>query len=128
MKTARLLLLLSCLTCSPQLHSQAVDPGPRGGNIDAGETVAGLSVDQMRFFTDAVKRFKSPDTDKSGLGPTYNGNNCGTCHSQPANGGSSPSTTAFPFVGPNPQVALATLDGAKNYIPFFVTADGPVRE
>ena len=29
---------------------------------------------------------------------------------------------------PNPQVALASLDGARNAIPAFITADGPVRE
>jgi CxxC motif-containing protein (DUF1111 family) len=28
----------------------------------------------------------------------------------------------------NPQVAVATLDGAKNTVPSFVTANGPVRE
>jgi len=35
---------------------------------------------------------------------------------------------AFPFIGPNPQVAAATDAGAKNTIPTFITADGPVRE
>ena len=130
MNIARRMFLLSCLafTLCTQLHSQAVDPGPRNGSVDAGKPIAGLNVDQMRFFTDAVNRFTRPDTDKSGLGPTYNGNNCGICHSQPANGGSSPSATAYPFVGPNPQVALATLEGATNTLPFFVTPDGPVRE
>ena len=39
-----------------------------------------------------------------------------------------PSTAAFPFVGPNPEVAVATLRGASNKVPFFVTADGPIRE
>jgi hypothetical protein len=29
---------------------------------------------------------------------------------------------------PNPQVALATLDGATNVVPAFITPDGPVRE
>ena len=29
---------------------------------------------------------------------------------------------------PNPQVLLATLDGATNTVPSFITADGPVRE
>jgi hypothetical protein len=29
---------------------------------------------------------------------------------------------------PNPQVALATLDGATNSVPSFITANGPVRE
>jgi hypothetical protein len=29
---------------------------------------------------------------------------------------------------PNPQVALANLDGATNTAPSFITPDGPVRE
>jgi CxxC motif-containing protein (DUF1111 family) len=43
-------------------------------------------------------------------------------------GGTSPSATRFPFVGPNPQVAVAKLSGALNQVPYFVQADGPVRE
>jgi hypothetical protein len=42
------------------------------------------------------------------------------CHAQPAPGGTSPAV--------NPQVALATLDGATNKVPSFITANGPVRE
>ncbi|HWM69959.1 MAG TPA: di-heme oxidoredictase family protein, partial [Steroidobacteraceae bacterium] len=50
------------------------------------------------------------------------------CHSQPATGGTSPSVNAFPFVGPNPQVALANENGAANKLPFFVKPNGPIRE
>jgi CxxC motif-containing protein (DUF1111 family) len=39
---------------------------------------------------------------------------------QPSLGGSSPTT--------NPQVAVATAQGAKNVLPPFITANGPVRE
>jgi len=56
----------------------------------------------------------------SGLGPGFNQNSCAGCHAQPAVGGSSPPA--------NPQIALATLDGAKNTVPSFITAGGPVRE
>jgi CxxC motif-containing protein (DUF1111 family) len=109
-------------------QTSAVDPGPRGAPIGAGAPIANLSVDQMRFFTNAMARFIAPEGVANGLGPTFNANSCGVCHSQPAIGGSSPSTTAFPFVGPNPQVALANLDQATNVVPSFVTTDGPVRE
>src|SRR5882762_404831 len=34
----------------------------------------------------------------------------------------------IPEGGPNPQVALATANGGKNNVPFFVKPDGPVRE
>jgi CxxC motif-containing protein (DUF1111 family) len=54
------------------------------------------------------------------LGPRFNLNSCAGCHAQPAVGGTSPAI--------NPQVAVATLDGANNKVPFFVTLNGPVRE
>src|ERR1700686_410364 len=105
-----------------------VDPGPRGAPVGAGGPIANLSPDQLRFFNDAAVRFVHSEGVANGLGPTFNGDSCGACHSQPAIGGTSPSTTAFPKVGANPQVALATANGGKNTPPFFVTADGPIRE
>lgn len=56
----------------------------------------------------------------TGLGPAFNGNSCVMCHSQPSVGGSSPAV--------NPQVAVATLDGATNTVPSFVTKSGPIQE
>jgi len=130
--------------------SGATDPGPRVGTngtscvingvtiVGTGCPVAGISADEFRFFQNASARFTSPEGVANGLGPTFNGNACGMCHSQPANGGTSPSTTAFPFVSTplsptvtttgNPQVALATLNSATNTVPPFVTANGPIRE
>jgi CxxC motif-containing protein (DUF1111 family) len=131
MKTA--VLLCAVMLCGIFAQAQS-DPGPRGGTVGAGNPIAGLSADQLRFFTNAVNQFtevqnvQDPSPGNGGLGPTFNSNSCGSCHSQPAIGGTSPSTSAFPFVGPNPQVAVANLMGATNVIPFFVTADGPVRE
>jgi CxxC motif-containing protein (DUF1111 family) len=116
------------------LYGQAVDPGPRGGSIGAGAPIANLTPDQMRFFQTALGQFTEVEDvtltspGNGGLGPTYNSNSCGSCHSQPAIGGTSPSTSAYPFVGPNPQVAVANHLSATNKVPFFVTADGPVRE
>jgi hypothetical protein len=31
-------------------------------------------------------------------------------------------------IGANPQIAAATANGARNRVPFFIAADGPVRE
>ena len=107
---------------------QPKDPGPRGAPIGAGQPVAGLTADQLAFFNDGAARFSSPDTVPTGLGPLFNATFCAQCHSQPAVGGSSPSAAAFPFIGPNPQVADAMADGATNTLPPFITADGPVRE
>jgi hypothetical protein len=55
-----------------------------------------------------------------GLGPVFNLNSCGGCHAFPTTGCSSPPT--------NPHIAVATLLGAKNTIPSFMTANNPVRE
>lgn len=114
----------------------AHDPGPRGAPVGAGGAVQGLTPTQKSFFEDGLSRFLEIDSvggtlsgeTGRGLGPGFNSNQCASCHSQPATGGSSPSRYAFPFIGPNPQVAVANLDGATNIVPFFVTEDGPVRE
>ncbi|MBV9342960.1 MAG: thiol oxidoreductase [Acidobacteria bacterium] len=110
------------------LPSLVLDPGPRGSPVGAGRPIANLTADQLRFFNDGAARFVHSEAVANGLGPTFNADSCGACHSQPANGGTSPSANAFPNVGANPQVALATANGGKNSVPFFVTANGPVRE
>jgi CxxC motif-containing protein (DUF1111 family) len=138
-KLVQILLSLSLLILLLPLgigsaYGQAVDPGPRGGTISAGAPIAGLTADQSRFFQNSLGQFTqvegvpNPAPGAGGLGPTFNGNSCAMCHIQPAVGGTSPSTSAFPFLGPNPQVAVASLMGAKNTVPFFVAPDGPVRE
>jgi CxxC motif-containing protein (DUF1111 family) len=104
------------------------DPGPRAGDAGLGKPLSGLSSDLQSFFSDAMVSFMEVDSVSgtisgeggSGLGPTFNGNSCAQCHAFPVVGGSSPAT--------NPQVELATLDGALNTVPSFITADGPVRE
>src|SRR5262249_27202130 len=83
---------------------------------------------ELTYFTAARQRFLETDSVSGtlpneagvGLGPRFNGNSCAMCHAEPSVGGSSPEN--------NPQVALATLDGAQNKVPFFVTKNGPVRE
>ena len=112
----------------PRSTPSVMDPGPRGAPIGAGAPIANLSPDQMRFFTDASQRCVHSEGVANGLGPTFNADSCGACHSQPAIGGTSPSTAAFPNVGANPQVALATANGGQNKVPFFVKPDGPIRE
>jgi CxxC motif-containing protein (DUF1111 family) len=104
------------------------DPGPRAGDAGLGKPFSGLSSDLQSFFNDAMPDFMEVDSvsgtisgeSGSGLGPTFNGNGCAVCHAFPAVGGSSPAT--------NPQVVLATLDGAMNSIPSFITSTSPVRE
>jgi CxxC motif-containing protein (DUF1111 family) len=138
---ALILLAIVCLF-GPGLWSNlhadfmARDPGPRGAPVGAGNAIPGLTDSQAGFFEDGLLRFGELNSVSGnllgevgvGLGPGFNSNSCASCHSQPTTGGSSPSTHAYPFVGPNPQVAVATLDGASNTVPFFITGDGPVRE
>ena len=112
------------------------DPGPRAGSLGAGGPLPGLSGDQLEYFNNGLARFNQTDSVSGtiggepgiGLGPGYNATSCQSCHAHPAAGGSSPSLNAYPNIGPNPQVAEATADGALNTLPSFITADGPVRE
>ena len=83
----------------------------------------------VNFFTAARDRFQEIDSVSgtasgqtgNGLGPSFNANSCASCHSFPQVGGSSPPTG-------NPQIAIATLAGAKNTIPPFIGNNTPVRE
>jgi CxxC motif-containing protein (DUF1111 family) len=104
----------------------ASDPGVRGGQPAAGSAVTGLTAAQQSFFSAGLMNFQQIDSVKgsantgNGLGPRFNGESCGQCHSQPAPGGTSPAL--------NPQIAAGTDQGASNQIPFFITSNGPVRE
>jgi CxxC motif-containing protein (DUF1111 family) len=107
------------------------DPGVRGGTIDSGQPLAAIAQTPgaSDFFTNGLARFTSIDVvqggTNNGLGPRFNTNQCASCHAQPNVGGTSPSISAFPFVGQNPEMQFA---GASNEVPSFITPDGPVRE
>ena len=104
--------------------------------MNAGQPLPTLTPAQLQFFQDGLARFIEVDSvsgtisgeSGKGLGPGFNSDSCGSCHSQPAVGGTSPSSNAYPFIGPNPQVQAASDAGATNTLPPFITADGPVRE
>jgi hypothetical protein len=116
------------------------DPGVRGGPPGAGGPLpnlipgGGSQPGQPGFFQAAQVFFTSvfsvtgsindapPGLTNGGpgLGPRYNLNSWAGCHAQPAFGGTSPKA--------NPQVAVATLHGARNVVPPFITLNGPVRE
>ena len=105
----------------------ARDPGVRQGP-GTGQGRPGLTSTYQQFYQAALSRFMEVDSvggkiageDGTGLGPRFNGNSCAGCHAAPTVGGSSPAE--------NGQVALATLDGAQNILPSFITANGPTRE
>ena len=112
--------------CTPRPGGPAegvYDPGVRGGPPGAGGPLPDLSADETTFFEDGLAKFvdvEAASGDEGGLGPRFNSNQCSSCHSQPAVGGTS-------FV-PNPSIAVATLEGARNIVPWFITRDGPIRE
>ena len=101
-----------------------IDPGVRGGAPGAGNPLNNLTSDETTFFQDGVNRFAEVEVvsggSNNGLGPRFNSNQCLSCHSQPAPGGSSPAQ--------NPMIPVATLSGAKNVVPWFIIPNGPVRE
>ena len=101
-----------------------VDPGVRGGAPGAGGPLNNLTSDETTFFQDGASRFAEVEVvsggNNNGLGPRFNSNQCLSCHSQPAPGGTSPAE--------NPAIAVATLSGAKNTVPWFIVPNGPVRE
>jgi CxxC motif-containing protein (DUF1111 family) len=113
-----------CVHAAAQNIKAPVDPGVRGGAAGAGNPLSGLTSDETAFFRDGFSRFAEIETvtggNNVGLGPRFNSNQCLSCHSQPAAGGSSPAM--------NPLIAVATLNGAKNMVPWFITPNGPVRE
>src|SRR5271154_507375 len=112
------------------------DPGPRPGPAAAGSFYPTLNSNEQAFFNQAQLRFQEVDSVSGGiagetgvgLGPTFNGNSCAQCHAQPTIGGASPGLLSPQNAIPNPQVAMAALDGATNSVPSFITADGPVLE
>ncbi|HXC48949.1 MAG TPA: di-heme oxidoredictase family protein [Candidatus Sulfotelmatobacter sp.] len=107
-----------------QSKSGPVDPGVRGGPSGGGGPLKGLTADEKAFFQDGQTRFTDVESvtkgANNGLGPRFNSNQCMSCHAQPEEGGSSPAQ--------NPMIAVATFNGAKNTVPWFITAKGPVRE
>ncbi|MBZ5504381.1 MAG: thiol oxidoreductase [Acidobacteriia bacterium] len=104
------------------------DPGVRGGAAAAGGPLTSVAADNpagsLAFFNDGLDTFNEIDTiTAGGLGPRFNENGCGVCHSQPATGGSSPAV--------NPQftvISSGVASSATNTRPAFITQNGPVRE
>ena len=117
-------LAISCANISAQSSKVPADPGVRGGAAGAGDPLKGLTPDEAVFFQDGLARFADIESvtggDNNGLGPRFNSNQCLSCHSHPAPGGTSPAS--------NPLIAVATLNGAKNAVPWFIAQNGPVRE
>jgi CxxC motif-containing protein (DUF1111 family) len=117
--------------------ARAIDPGPRGGPVGAGGSLAGLGKDEQALFRAARTRFQEVQSvsggiePSTGLGPTFNANSCALCHAEPALGGTSPHPALGFLKVQNPLIGMASLDrlpGQNQIVPSFILADGPIRE
>jgi CxxC motif-containing protein (DUF1111 family) len=122
-----MVLVALTLAMTRQAAAQATDPGVRSGAANAGVAITGLTPGQQAFFSAGLAQFAEIESvlgtvtnTGNGLGPRFNAESCGQCHAQPAIGGTSPAL--------NPQIAAANDQQAANQIPFFISANGPVRE
>lgn len=115
------------------------DAGPRSGPAGAGGATGfypTLNAAEQAAYANGIAQFVEdegvpdlpPGTGNGGLGPGFNSTSCGSCHSQPATLGTSPSPSSPQVPQPNPQIAAGVEFGAPNVIPPFITPDGPVRE
>src|SRR5271168_950 len=108
---------------SPAAH----DPGIRNDGVaGAGGPLPNLPTPLKQSFLSGQTTFEEVETvtgASGGLGPAMNLNSCAGCHVNPAIGGTSPATN-------NPQVSFynQSLNHTTNSLPFFITANGPVRE
>ncbi len=118
-------------------NRQPIDPGVRAGVVAAGQPLSTVAQTPgaSEYFNAGLARFQeievvtsSDPSAHTGLGPRFNSNQCSSCHSQPAVGGSSPRASVFPYVGMNPETEVFNLGGADNTLPSFIAPEGPARE
>ncbi len=137
------------------------DPGVRKGPPGAGTPLKGLTPIELQMFnegleravqlegvcddcsdltlgelTDLTKANLVTQTNSSGLGVRFNGDQCTVCHNQPALGGSGGLVVPNPQDPPNkfrtPENPMFDLiphrRGATNAVPSFIQQYGPIRE
>ena len=137
------------------------DPGVRQGAPGAGAPLKGLSPIELSMFSEGLSRalqlegvcdgcsdmtLGSPtdpakgnlvtQTNSSGLGVRFNGDQCTACHNQPVLGGSGGFMVPNPRDPPsqyrkpeNPMFDLmAHRKGAISKVPTFIQQYGPIRE
>jgi CxxC motif-containing protein (DUF1111 family) len=150
MRTVKLFSVLVCAAalCLAGAAFAQTDPGVQTASRGTGQVLSAASSandpNLNSFFTDGQNRFQDVEsvsgspTGNNGLGPRFNFNSCVGCHSQPAIGGSGPSTNPqFKVVGncangvaqtPADQGVKAVACSTTNTTPAFITANGPTRE
>jgi CxxC motif-containing protein (DUF1111 family) len=148
--TALLLITSAVLAQSNGLRFKAKDPGPRPNPTTMiPNAVANLNDNEVALFNESLLRVSElegscdtcaqqpqgvlpidPDpnnpfspralVNSAGMSPVFNADQCFSCHSQPAIGGSSPAH--------NPAEVIAHRLGGTNTVPPFEEPDGPMRE
>src|SRR5208337_833471 len=124
---AAILAVSAAAAQSPPPSPAAHDPGIRNDGLPgAGGPLPNLTGPLTQSFLSGQTTFEDIETvtgNNGGLGPAMNLNSCAGCHVNPAIGGTSPATN-------NPQVSFynQSLNHTPNNLPFFITANGPVRE
>jgi CxxC motif-containing protein (DUF1111 family) len=127
-KVVSVVAFLAALFLPGSTFAQA-DPGVRSNTgVNAGQPFASVAgnANDSAFFQTGLAQFNEHQTvagNNPGLGPRFNMDSCGACHSQPTAGGSSPASNPQSQVINNGLVISST-----NSIPYFVLPDGPVRE
>ena len=154
---------LSVLAALPFLALPSLaqkDPGVRQGPPGAGGALPGIQVNENAMFVEGRFRMTELEavcdgcsqvtpgtptgeppllatiTNSAGLGARYNADQCVSCHSQPALGGSGgflvPNPKDGPFRARPPENPMFDLlphrNGATNKVPPFITQHGPIRE
>src|SRR6267142_2372480 len=144
----------------PSICLGQVDPGVRGGPPGAGAPISPIQVNELASFNEGKFRvteleatcdgcsqvpagsstgddpFLMTKTNSAGLGARFNADQCMSCHSQPAIGGSGGFLVPNPQAPPNqrrpPENPMFDLIphrfGMRNYVPSFLTRFGPIRE
>jgi CxxC motif-containing protein (DUF1111 family) len=105
------------------------DPGVQSGNRGTGTALPSVLANDnpgiLNFFNDGLARFQAVEAvsggANTGLGPRFNSNQCSSCHTQPAVGGTGAAV--------NPQF-LFTSNGVApgSSTPYFLSANGPTVE
>ncbi len=105
------------------------DPGVQSGNRGTGAALPSVLANDnpgiLNFFNDGLVRFQEVEAvsggANNGLGPRFNSNQCSSCHTQPAVGGTGAAV--------NPQF-LFTSNGVApgSSTPYFLSANGPTVE
>ena len=60
------------------------DPGPRKGPPMPATPIRGLTTGELALFQKGLAAFQEDDQVPNGLGPRFNLDSCGGCHSHPA--------------------------------------------